>query len=205
MITEIACRVMEEVDSCMQKVDPHIIEKMIIEEMESVVKDVDESVLRKIFSTIHGANRIFFQGVGRQMLVIKYFAQPLMHLGYKVFFAGDITCPAIKKGDVFVVVSATGEEEQTLRMVQKCKEIGDIDIILVTAAKTSSIRNLSDITLQLNAPVPTPEEDHFSVQPYGSLFEQGVLFVMDCGMSHYFVDRLGVTLRSGNPMHANLQ
>ncbi len=177
----------------------------IMDEMDTVVKDVDEDILRKIFSMIHGAKRIFFQGVGRQLLTIKYFAQRLMHLGYKVYIVGDISCPAIQKGDAFVVVSGTGEEEASLRMAKKCKEIGDISILLVTAAPSSSIGALADITLRLNAPVPTPEEDHTSVQPYGTLFEQGVLFVMDCGMSHYFMDRLGMTLRSGNPIHANLQ
>ena len=91
----------------------------------------DEDTLIKVFATIHGANRIFFHANGRSMLTIKYFAQRLMHQGYRVFIVGDVATPAIKKDDALVVVSASGEEKNLITAVNTVKEIGDIPVILV--------------------------------------------------------------------------
>ena len=91
-------------------------------------QDLDYSVLWKMVAEIHGANRIFFHAVGRPELPMKNFAMYLKHFGYRVHVVGDVTCPAIKPGDVFFVVSGTGETKTSLGMVKKCKEIGEIDV-----------------------------------------------------------------------------
>lgn len=177
----------------------------IMNEIESSIQTVDEDALRKVFTTIHGGNRIFFHANGRSMLTIKYFAQRLMHQGYRVFIVGDVATPAIRPDDVFVVVSADGEEENLVTATKKVKEIGNIPVILVTAAKKSALKELADVTVEIGVPVPGSAEDT-SIQPIGSQFDQGVLYIMDVGMSHYFMDRLGITLTPGeNPLHANLQ
>lgn len=185
MITEIACRVMEEIDSCMQKADPYIIEKM--------------------FTEMHAANRIFFFGVGRSLLAVEYFAMRLMHFGYRVHIVGDATCPAIDRGDALVVVSGDGETPTCLRMAEKCKDIGNIQVILITAAAKSSIGDFADIVLQLCCPVPGVESDVVSIQPYGSLFEEGVLYATDVILQDYFIKRLGRYNLNGTPLHANLE
>ncbi len=177
----------------------------IMKEIDEATKKLDEETLVKVFATVHGANRIFFHANGRNLLTIKYYAQRLMHHGYRVFIVNDVATPAIKPGDALIVVSACGEEENILTAVKKAKEIGGIQVVLVTAAEKSSIGSLADIVVKLNVPVPGSREDK-SIQPIGSQFEQAVLYVMDVGMSHYSMDRLGITLTPGeNPLHANLQ
>ncbi len=185
MIKEIAGQIMEEIDTCVQK--------------------VDSDILRKMFTEMHAANRIFFFGIGRSLLAAKYFAMRLMHFGYRVHIVGDATCPAIEGGDVFIVVSGTGETKSCLDMVKKCREIEDIKVILLTAAADSSIGKLADITLQLDCPVPGVESGVASIQPYGSLFEQGVLYATDAWLQDYFVERLGRFNMKGTPLHANLE
>ncbi len=166
---------------------------------------MNEDILIKVFSTIHNANRIFFHANGRSLLTIKYFAQRLMHQGYRVFIVGDIATPAIKSGDALVMVSACGEEPNLIAAAQTIKEIGDIKLILVTANESSTLAKQADVVVKLNTPIPGSPEDT-SIQPIGAQFEQAVLYVMDVGMSHYFMDRLGITLTPGeNPLHANLQ
>ena len=59
----------------------------IMNEIDEATQKVDEDVLIKVFSTIHNGNRIFFHANGRSMLTIKYFAQRLMHQGYRVFLS----------------------------------------------------------------------------------------------------------------------
>ena len=177
----------------------------IMHEIDEATQHVDEDVLIKVFSTIHNANRIFFHANGRSLLTIKYFAQRLMHQGYRVFIVGDIATPAIKPGDVLVEVSACGEEENLVTAAKKIKEIGDIKLIVVTADAASTLAGMADVVVKLNTPVPGSAEDH-SIQPIGTQFEQAVLYIMDVGMSNYFMARLGITLTPGeNPLHANLQ
>ncbi|MGI6664064.1 MAG: SIS domain-containing protein [Christensenellaceae bacterium] len=181
------------------------ISNKIMDEIEAGIQNVDEDTLRTVFSTIHGGNRIFFHANGRSMLTIKYFAQRLMHQAYRVYIVGDVATPAIRPDDVLVIVSADGEEENLVAAAKKAKEIGDIPVILVTAAEKSTLSELADVVVKLNVPVPGSAEDN-SIQPIGAQFEQAVLYVMDVGMSHYFMDRLGITLTPGeNPLHANLQ
>ena len=98
----------------------------IMNEIDAATQYTDEDTLVKVFATIHGANRIFFHANGRSMLTIKYFAQRLMHQGYRVFIVGDVATPAIKKDDVLVVVSACGEEKNLITAVVTVKEIGHI-------------------------------------------------------------------------------
>ena len=76
----------------------------IMDEIDAATQYTDEDTLIKVFATIHGANRIFFHANGRNMLTIKYFAQRLMHQGYRVFVVGDVATPAIKEDDVLVDV-----------------------------------------------------------------------------------------------------
>ncbi len=177
----------------------------IMDEIDAATQYTDEDTLIKVFATIHGANRIFFHANGRNMLTIKYFAQRLMHQGYRVFIVGDVATPAIKEDDALVVVSACGEEKNLITAVDTVKKIGNIPVILVTAAEKSTLAEQADVVVKLPVPVPGSQEDA-SIQPIGAQFEQFVLYIMDVGMSHYFMDRLGITLGpTENPLHANLQ
>ena len=148
----------------------------ILDEIGKALEDLDYSVLWKMVAEIHGANRIFFHAVGRPELPMKNFAMYLKHFGYRVHVVGDVTCPAIKPGDVFFVVSGTGETKTSLGMVKKCKEIGEIKVLLMTAAEKSSIGELADQVLRVNCPLPGVPSTVSSVQPIGSLFDECVLY-----------------------------
>jgi len=177
----------------------------IMNEIDVATQNVDEDVLIKVFATIHNSNRIFFHANGRSLMTIKYFAQRLMHQGYRVFIVGDVATPAIKPGDALVMVSACGEEANLITAAETVEKIGDIKKIIVTANAESTLAKKGDVVVKLNTPIPGSAEDT-SIQPIGSQFEQAVLYVMDVGMSHYFMARLGITLGGGqNPLHANLQ
>ena len=177
----------------------------ILDEISLALKDMDYDILWKMVAEIHGANRIFFHSVGRPAINMKNFAMYLKHFGYRHHIIGDATCPAIKPGDALVMVSACGEEANLITAAETVEKIGDIKKIIVTANAESTLAKKGDVVVKLNTPIPGSAEDT-SIQPIGSQFEQAVLYVMDVGMSHYFMARLGITLGGGqNPLHANLQ
>lgn len=177
----------------------------IMDEIDQATKNVDEDQLIKVFATLHNANRLFFHTNGRSLMTIKYYAQRLMHQGYRVFIVNDVATPAIKEGDALVLVSACGEEANLITAAKTVKEIGSIKLVVVTADENSTLGKMADVLVKINVPVPGSEEDK-SIQPIGAQFEQAVLYIMDVGLSHYTMARLGITLEgSQNPLHANLQ
>jgi len=122
-----------------------------------------------------------------------------------VFIVNDVATPAIKEGDALVLVSACGEEANLITAAKTVKEIGSIKLVVVTADENSTLGKMADVLVKINVPVPGSEEDK-SIQPIGAQFEQAVLYIMDVGLSHYTMARLGITLEgSQNPLHANLQ
>lgn len=135
---------------------------------------------------------------------MKNFAMYLKHFGYRAHIVGDPTCPAIKPGDVFFVVSGTGETTTSLNMVKRCKEIGEIKILLATAAKKSSIGDLADHVVRFDCPLPGVTSSVVSVQPIGSLFDQCVIYGLDWALKYCVQQRLGRKDGAG-PLHSNLE
>lgn len=176
----------------------------ILDEINLALKDMDYDVLWKMVAEIHGANRIFFHSVGRPAINMKNFAMYLKHFGYRHHIIGDATCLAIKPGDLLFIVSGTGETETSIRMAQKCKEIGDIKILLATAAKQSTLGDLADLTVRFDCPLPGVESSVKSVQPIGSLFDQCVIYGLDWALRACIQQRLGRKNGAG-PMHSNLE
>lgn len=176
----------------------------ILDEIGEALKDMDYDVLWKMVAEIHGANRIFFHAIGRPELPMKNFAMYLKHFGYRVHVVGDVTCPAIKAGDVFFAVSGTGETNTTLNMVKKCKEIGEIKVLLMTAAEKSTIGDLADLVLRVDCPLPGVPSTVSSIQPVGGLFDECVVYALDWALRACLQERLGRRDGAG-PMHSNLE
>ena len=89
-------------------------------------------------------------------------------------------------------------------MVKKCKEIGEIKVLLMTAAEKSSIGELADQVLRVNCPLPGVPSTVSSVQPIGSLFDECVLYALDWALRACIQERLGRRDGAG-PMHSNLE
>ena len=69
-----------------------------------------------------GAGKIAVYGCGREALQIKGFAMRLFHLGLPVSVVGDMTMPALGKGDVFLVTLGAGETSTVLALMKMAKK-----------------------------------------------------------------------------------
>ncbi len=170
----------------------------ILDEIGQALRDMDYDILWKMVAEIHGANRIFLHGVGTAELCMKNFAMYLKHFGYRSHIVGDATCPAIKPGDTLFIVSETGETPVSLFMAKKAKEIGEIKVLLATAAKGSSLEKLADYTVHFGS----NEVD--SIQPPGALFDGCVVYGLDWALRACVQQRLGRRDGAG-PLHSNLE
>jgi len=84
-------------------------------------------------------------------LVCKFFAMRLMHSGYDVSVVGEIVTPSIKRGDLLIIISGSGETEQLIAFTKKAKEVG-ASILLITTKADSTIGDMADAVFQIGRP-----------------------------------------------------
>ncbi|MDD1633694.1 MAG: 3-hexulose-6-phosphate synthase, partial [Methylococcaceae bacterium] len=112
--------------------------RLIIDKISGILAATDESYNLKLTNMLDSANRIFVSGAGRSGLVCKFFAMRLMHSGYDVSVVGEIVTPSIKRGDLLIIISGSGETEQLIAFTKKAKEVG-ANILLITTKAESTI------------------------------------------------------------------
>ncbi len=154
--------------------------RKIVDELGRTVSQASESEEMALINKILEAKRIFLAGAGRSGLMARGFAMRLMHMGFTVYFAGEVVSPSIDKEDLLIICSGSGATGSLVSMANKCKKIG-AQLALVTIAAQSPIGNLADTVITIPAPTTKIEggTGFTSIQPMGSLFEQSLLLVLD--------------------------
>ncbi len=98
----------------------------VLEEAKDLLLTLDEGELEVFLEMLRAwsEKRLFFWARGRSFLVLKGFAMRLMHLGYTVHIVGEVTCPAIRAGDVLIVASGSGRTPSVLLFAEKARDLG---------------------------------------------------------------------------------
>lgn len=98
----------------------------VLEEAQALLLTLDVESLEALCEMLKSwqTKRLFFWGRGRSFLVLKGFAMRLMHLGYVVHIVGEVTCPAIREGDVLIVASGSGKTSSVLLFAEKARNLG---------------------------------------------------------------------------------
>ena len=102
----------------------------------------------------------------------------LMHMGYKTYVVGETTTPAILEGDLLVLGSGSGKTSGLVAMAKKAKEMG-AKIALISSNDKDGIAELADVVVTVGAQTKDKSDSGSSIQPMGTLFEQGLLLVCD--------------------------
>jgi len=168
----------------------------ILTEISSILNQADEEKVLKLVEAILSSERIFLTGLGRSGLVARSFALRLMHLGFKVLIVGEVTTPAIKKGDLLVAISGSGETAIVKHIVSKAKELGAV-IFLITSKTNTSIGEISDRVLIL------PEIEK-PILPLKSAFEAVTYILLDAAIV-MIMQKTGVTSQEMMERHSNLE
>lgn len=146
-------------------------------ELGGVFDRIDDSAVDTAVKMIAEAKTVVVFGGGRERLQIMGFAMRLFHLGRSVAVVGDMTTPAIGKGDLFVVTCGPGEISTALALLDVARKAG-ASILLVTAQPKGRAAAFADFVLVV--PAQTMADDRgpqASILPMGSLYE-GALFVL---------------------------
>jgi len=181
-----------------KKIHPH--QNLILEKVSSILSATDNSYEVKLTKMLDKAKRIFVSGAGRSGLVCKFFAMRLVHSGYDVSVVGEIVTPSIKKGDLLIIISGSGETEQLIAFAKKAKEVG-AKIVLISAKDNSTIGDMSEAVFQIG------KTEHYGKvvgMPMGTVFELSTLSFLEALVSHLIHEK-GIAEEIMRSRHANLE
>ena len=70
-------------------------------------------------------NRIVLHGVGREGLMMRAFAMRLYHLGLDAHCLGDMTCPPVGPGDLFLASAGPGSFSSVDALITTARDAGN--------------------------------------------------------------------------------
>ncbi|MDU5335721.1 6-phospho-3-hexuloisomerase [Enterococcus sp.] len=173
----------------------------IIDEVMKIGNEISDQQVDDFLTSIQSAKHIFLEGAGRSGLMIRGFANRLLHLGYSVSIVGEISSPHTKPGDLFIIGSGSGETTSLVHQAEIAKTNGVL-IGLVTTNADSTLGKLADSIIVI--PAQSKQSDAATLQPMGSLFEQTSLFLYDSLVLH-LMEKTGETNQTMKPRHADLE
>ena len=174
--------------------------EVILAEVAAILPQISDKDSIGFCKDLSKAKQIYITGLGRSGLVVQAFGQRLMHIGFDVHLAHEITAPAISRGDLLVACSGTGTTLLPLYMARKARKIG-ARVVSLTTRKNSPLAKVSHRTLIIPAPL---EQGKRTCQPARSLFEQ-VLFLYLDSVILMAMHELGISNKKISRRHANLE
>jgi 6-phospho-3-hexuloisomerase len=161
---------------------------------------VTDNKSSQLIDMVENAGRTFIGGAGRSLLVSRFFAMRLVHAGYNVNMIGEVVTPAIKSGDLLVLVSGSGGTETLLPFVKKAKSVG-AKLVVISMKKSSPMADVADLVIQVG------QDDSFPItlgMPMGSQFELSTLIFLEGAISE-LIHAKGLTEEGMRALHANLE
>lgn len=172
--------------------------------------EIDEKKIERVLDEILGAKRIFVLGMGHSGLIGKIFAMKLAHLGFSSHVVGDVTTPSLKRGDLLVAVSQSGETSTILILAKKAKSLGG-KVVGVTSFAASTLGDLADTSLVVAARTEEGEFPVFSLlgdeehkNMSGALFGINI-FALFYGLVCELAARTGQSPERIDSRHANIE
>ena len=177
----------------------------IVQEIEHSLELVNEKNYSEFVTQLLLAPSIFLAGAGRSGLIMRCFAMRLMHLGLQVRIIGEIITGAVKKDDVLLIGSGSGETDSLVSIAKKGKSLG-VNLLLICTNSESSISKLANNCLLIPAPSPklAQAQSFSSTQPMGNLFEQSLLVLLD-SMACSMMNQMRMNSEKMFLNHANLE
>jgi 6-phospho-3-hexuloisomerase len=175
-------------------------QKLILDKLTNVLSVTDKNSAAKLKSLVDQAGRIFVGGAGRSGLVSRFFAMRLVHSGYQVSMVGEVVTPAMKDGDLLVIISGSGGTKTLLPILETAKSKGG-KIAVISMKSSSAMSDLADLTVQIG------NDDSFPLtkgMPMGTTFELSTLIYLEAVIGEIIFDK-DLTEEGMRAIHANLE
>lgn len=151
---------------------------LVLAELQTVFGTDNPNGEEELLRLLSDGEKVVCVGAGRVGLAMAAFAKRLRHLGKDAFWFDDVTLPRLGAGDVMIIGSGSGETESIATLARIAKREG-LSLALITRSPKSSIREISDVTVELPALNFSPMSSVGSAQPMTTLFEQSCGLYLD--------------------------
>jgi 6-phospho 3-hexuloisomerase len=195
---------MRDVQKAMREIGQHVLD---------ATEDLSNKQVDSFIKALLGAKRVFIIGAGRSGLVAKAFAMRLMHLGLDIHVVGETITPALRQGDILVVVSGSGETGLPVSAAMVAKKIG-ARILAVTSYPKSTLASIADNVVILPGRAKTESTTDFvhrelageyaSLAPLGTMFEITAIVFLD-GVVASLMTSLGKKEEDLRARHATVE
>ncbi|HOX06909.1 MAG TPA: HAD hydrolase-like protein [Planctomycetota bacterium] len=176
----------------------------VLGELARALREVDARSAQRLAEMILAAPRVFVYGRGRTGLATWAFASRLAQLGLETHVVGEMTAPAISRGDLLVVASGTGTTRTTLLAAGAARKIG-ARVAALTAHPKSPLGKAAELVVTVaGATRRRLTNEAKSAQYGGSLFEQTLLLTLDA-VAMVLKQGLARTDQEMDRRHANLE
>ena len=175
-------------------------QQLILSRLTTILSETDNNKAAELLKLVEGAGRIFIGGAGRSLLVSRFFAMRLVHSGYNVSMIGEVVTPAIKAGDLLLLVSGSGGTETLLPFVKKAKSVG-AKLAVISMKKSSAMADVADLVVQVGNDASFPLTHGM---PMGSQFELSTLLFLEGAIAD-LINAKGLTEEGMRALHANLE
>ncbi len=185
------------------------------EHIKKVGRNINKDSVNKLVEDILNANAIFLMGAGRSGLVARAFAMRLMHLGLKVYVVGETTTPAVKRDDLVIAISGSGETRSIVSLARIAKEEIGAKLATITSNPESSLAKLSDTVILVEGKKADEISDvdylerrmmgmHTKLTPLGTIFEITSLILLDSVVAE-LIARTGASEEELKARHSTLE
>lgn len=173
-----------------------------LEELAAVLADSGGAVER-LCEEILAADRVFVYGVGREGLMMRALCMRLAHLGLAAHVVGEMTTPAIGRGDLLALSAGPGSFE-TVAALQRIAAASGARTLVVTAQPDAAVPAAADAVVVLPAQTMADDLSAPGALPMGSAFEIAELIVFDLA-SIRLRELTGQTPEQMRDRHTNLE
>jgi len=146
--------------------------EQIFTHVEEIFKEIDEifrskesfEFLQEVANDLEKRSYCFFGGLGSGLEVARMTAVRILHikrvLGDQVFVIKDTNLPSPRPGDIFIVISFSGETEIVVGWCKTFKKMGG-KLISITGNENSTINSLSDLSYVIKTKYNKGEPNRF--------------------------------------------
>jgi 6-phospho 3-hexuloisomerase len=110
--------------------------------------DHQAAELDRFYALIEKCGAIHLYGKGRTANSAISLALRLKHFGYNVWFIGDVVKERIKRGDLVILFSGSGETSEVVTVAKRSKQDG-AKVVAITSYRKSTLGKYSDLIILL--------------------------------------------------------
>lgn len=174
-----------------------------IAEVADAVRSVSTRTLEHIVEVIAGARRIASYAGGREGLALKGLTMRLFHAGFDAHSVGEMTCPAIRKGDLLILSCGPGHISTVAALAERARQ-AQAHILYFTAEPHEPPAEYADDVVVIEAQTMARDTGAGTVLPMGSSYEIALFIVADL-VTNRLRMRSGESPETMRERHTNME